>query len=544
MVTDHQRLRGTAVESGPAERGVPAANGRAAHQRWPWLALAALIAAALMLRLHDLSRIFLWLDETDFFNEHLFGAHPESLPAFALGARDATTNTMGWPAIIWIVCHLFGTTLSAARAGAVIAGTAAVGLIFLLVYRLLSPVLGTRRFIASFVAAVLAATSVAQIDFSQRTYPYGATTFAAAALIIAHFELLKALTNRAKRLEASAALYTCAAVFAVFIHPSLDVLLGISIIFLLIHAVRERARFLRAACWMVPILGLAVWWNAKNPNLGHRLYLPQYYHQPDSIAGFIRVIPRLAGHAYDLIAYHLNLFYNASLYWPEKINWALFPLVLLCLTGWAFAWSGRFGVPARHAAKLALAITAALALLSMKGLYPFGGVRQTLFLSPFLFAFTGLGALLLLQSRMMRIGATAAAVAYLALWAVNLPRFYQERVADYSADDIVQAWRQNGRIPVYTRGSERELYWVMRNHPEVEIHSLAPKTPAPYLLVATHWPPLQDPMYFGYPRMLDDLGYKATMVLTKPAFHLDSLRARTSLYFPPNSFWVYKVTAR
>lgn len=519
-----------------------------ASRRSRWGLLGLLIAGAFLLRVHDLSRIFLWLDETDFFNPHVWGPHPQSLLDFAVGTKDSTTNTMGWPAIIWMNCRLFGATLTVARAGAPIAGTAAVILVFLLVYRLLS---GSQiRFATAILAGALTAIAIPQIEFSQRTYPYGAITLASAALLLAHLAVFQTLAGNAGQLPRRMALYTFAAVFALFIHPSLVLLVAISMAFLFFRALRdllwrkipENAQakgFLKSALAVVPILCIAAILNAKNPRLGHRIYLPEYYQRRS-----LHAIPNLVGLAYDLIAYNLNLFYNSSLYWPRLVNWALMPLILLCLTGWILALAGKFGAQARQLAQLGLAVTGTLAVLSMAGIFPFGGVRQTLLLSPMLFAFTALAGTLLRRHRVTLVLGSLVAVAYLAAWAINLPRFYQERVAVFTADDIVRAWHQNGELPVYTRGSEWELQYVMRNHPEIEVRTLAPFPKAPYLLVATHWPPLENQtFYFGYSQSLARDGYHADLVMTKPAFHLDSLTYRASLYYPPNSFWVYKITA-
>jgi hypothetical protein len=515
--------------------------------RWKWGLLVALVAGAFLLRVHDVSRIFLWLDETDFFNFHVWGEHPQSLIDFARTTKESTTNTMGWPAIIWINCRLFGATLGVARAGAVLAGTAAVGLVFLLVYRLIPVTFGAARFVPAILAAALTAMAMPQIEFSQRTYPYGATTFAAVLLLLAHLEVFRALAGNSGSLSRPITLYTCAGVFGVFIHPSLDVLLAVSLTFLAARAWRNVRRgvgpsrrvFLKTALIAGPILGAAALLNAKNPKAGYRVYLPEYYHRS------LHSMPALAGHAYDLIAYHLNLFYDSSLYWPQRINWALLPLVLLCVSGWAWAAIGRFGPEARQFAQLGLAVTGVLAAFSTVGIFPFGGVRQTLLLSPFLYAFTGLGAWTLRTNRAARLVGILAAIVYVAAWAFNLPHFYDERVSVYDAGDIVQAWEQNGQLPVYTRGSEWELQYIMRNHPEIEIHTLAPFPQAPYLLVATHWPPLENQtFYFGYSQSLKKEKYRADLVAAKPSLHMDSLRYRTSLYYPPNSFWVYKISAQ
>ena len=72
------------------------------------------------------------------------------------------------------------------------------------------------------------------------------------------------------------ALYTSAGVFALFIHPSLDLLLGVSAAFLVVRAAREflwrpgadRRGFLQTVLAAGLVLGCAALVNAKNPKYG------------------------------------------------------------------------------------------------------------------------------------------------------------------------------------------------------------------------------------------------------------------------------------
>jgi hypothetical protein len=181
--------------------------------------------------------------------------------------------------------------------------------------------------------------------------------------------------------------------------------------------------------------------------------------------------------------------------------------------------------------------------MSLAHAFPFGGVRQTLFLSPFVLAFTGLGLYALRANRLTQAVGSVAAIVYLALWAYYLPRFYNERTTPYTARDIVETWGQNGKPPVYARGgNERELDYTLRNAPEIRFHSLAKETRPPFLLIVTHYP-IDDPVWFeGYPEYLEKSGYKAELVMERPMRHLASREYSTSLYFPPNGLRIYKVT--
>lgn len=518
--------------------------------RRQWSSLAFVLLAAFLLRAYDLSRIFIWLDETDFFNEYIYGNHPKALIDFAVTTKNATTNTWGWPAVIWMACRAFGRTIGVARAPSVLVGTAAVFLLFLLVYRAMPEELARKRFLPAIFAAALTAIAMPQMEFSQRTYPYCATPCMAAAILLAHLNLLRALQDKPGHpgLRRAAILYTLAGAAALCIHVSLAVLIAASIALLLPAAAlrfahgtsQQRGGMVRLACGMAFAFLIAGLLNAKNPKYGYREYLGIYYHRlsPHSLG-------KLLLHTYDLAAFHLNLFYNPALYWPEGANWAILPLVAICVLGWSLAGAGAFGSRARHLALLGVVAVALPAGLSLARMFPFGGVRQTLFLSPLLLAFTALGFYALWARPRARIAAGLAAAFYLGLWGTNLPRFYRERVAPYSAQDLVDLWRQNGRIPVYVRGgNEREIGYTLRQHPEIPLDSLPRFSKAPYLLITTHYR-IDNPIWYaGYLDYLGRSHYQAALVAYRPPAHPESEEYRTCLYFPPNGLWVYKVTAQ
>lgn len=517
---------------------------------WRWGMLAAIVLSGLLLRAHHLSRIFLWLDETDMFNEYVYSDHHKSLVDFALSTRDATTVTWGWPGVIWIVSRFFGPTIQTARIPTVLVSAAGILVLFFLVYRLLPRNFRGDPFWPAIFAALFACVSIIQLEYAQRTYPYGATPCLAAAILLAHFQVLRAASGGWKyspKLFRAVALYTVVASIALCIHASLALLPAISVAFLCVNAVGdlfrqpwpERWKVLRLALGAGAILGCAALLNAKNPKYGFRVYLANYYAAPS-----LRSIPKLLLHAYDLAVYHLNLFYNPALYWPERLNVVLLPLVLLCILGWSFAVLGKFGPHVRHFAFLGLAAVIAPAFLSVVKMFPFGGVRQSLFLSPFLLAFTALGFYALRARLITRILAMGIASGYLVLWAVNLPAFYQQRQARYTPDELVSAWKQNGSLPVYARECERELRYELRQHPEIQIATLPLESKPPYLLIGTHNWIGDGRWYGGFPEYLQRSGYRADLVKEAPAWHPEIRWHSQSLYFPPNGLWIYKVTGQ
>jgi hypothetical protein len=527
----------------PAKPGIQAEQEQ---PRWHWALLAALVVGAVFLRAHDLARVFFWWDESDFFNESIYGNHPASLIHFALAAKNSTTNTWGWPAIVWVFCSALGRTLTVARIPSVLAGAAAVLAVFFLAYRLLADGFRGSRFYPALFAAALTAISMPQMEHSQRVYPYAGVTLMAAALLLAHLELLRALLERVAqpRLFRAAADYTLTGALALCIHPSLGLLLAESLALLAVVEARAflqrppalRRRMLPMAGAMSVVLLFSALLNRKQPKLGFRTYLQPYYHDFS-----LRSIPRLPMHAYDIAAYHLNLFYNPSLYWPEALNPAILPLICLCVLGWALASAGKLGAYARHFALLGLLAAAIPAALSMFGAFPFGGVRQTLFLCPFVFAFTALGFYALGGSRLTRLLGAAAAVAYMALWIFNLPRFYEDRLVSYRPEEIVKLWRENGKLPTYAWKAVGPLQYILRDYPEIHVQRPAEGAPqgmAPFFLISPNHQLDKDS---GFEESLQRAGLKSILLAEKPTKHPESEQYPTCLYFPPNGFVVYKV---
>jgi hypothetical protein len=518
-----------------------------------WVILSIVLLAALALRLHHVSHIFLWEDETDIFNARLFSNPPQPLLDFAWSTQKFTTYNWGWPAIIWLACHTFGASIGVARIPSVLAGTLGVLLVSLLTWRVLPEDFGGRRFLPAIFAAILAAIAVPQMEFSQRVYPYEATACMAAALFLAHLGARRALVAgkiRDRRFAAALAAYTVAGSAAMILHASLVLPLAISGGFLAIPAIGafrrasrgDRARLLwLASAAGVVFLGVA-YLTERNPQSGYRGYLAPYYG-PSSL----RAIPTLLAHTYDLATYHLNLFYNSSLYWPLHLNIVLLPLVAICLLGWGLALAGRYGGDAGHIARLALGAVAICALLSTSKIrmFPFGGVRQTMFLSPLLFLFTALGFYAFRPKRISRAAGGLAAALYFAAWAYNLPLFYGDRLAVFDTADLVQVWRDNGRLPFHPWIDESETRYLLKDHPEIPIQQwsyagLPPRTSS-YLLL-TRWAPVDyAPLFPDILKHYRENGQSVDLLLARLPKHPDDQSCHQCIYAPPNGLWIYKI---
>jgi len=531
----------------PPESENPAAT------RVRWVVLSILVLGALLLRLHGISHVFLWEDETDIFNAHLFYNPPQPLLDFAWATQKYTTYNWGWPAIIWLACRAFGATIGVARTPSVVAGCLAVLLVFLLTCRVLPVNFGVRPLFPAIFAATLAAITVPQMEFSQRVYPYEATACMAAGLLLAHMAIRRAFVAgkvRDRRFHGAVAAYVATGSLAMIIHASLVLPFAISAGFLAIPAIgafqraapsdRRRLLLFASAAALV-FLGVA-FFTQRNPQSGYRAYLAPYYGPSN-----LRAIPTLLAHAYDMAAYHLNLFYNSSLYWPLRVNLILLPLVALCLLGWGLSFSGRYGENAGHMARLALGAVAICALLSTSKIrmFPFGGVRQTMFLSPLLFLFTALGVWALRANRVTRIVGGMAAALYLAAWAYNLPSFYGDRRAVYDRADLVKVWQENGRLPFHPWIDESETRYLLRRDPEIPIQQwsyagLPPRTSS-YLLL-TRWAPLDyTPLFPDILKHYQENGQSVSLLLERRPKHPDDPSCHQCIYAPPNGLWIYKI---
>lgn len=523
--------------------------------RWQWILLAVVVLGAAIVRFHNLSNIFLWNDETDFFSDRVFLNPNQHLLGYLVHTRDATTNTWGWPAILWVVCRIFGATLQVARTPGALAGTGMVLAMFFLVHRLLPENFPGNRFVPAIGAAVFAAVAMPQMEFSQRIYPYAAAPLMGAALLIADLYLYRQLQQSSRNIQGllrAIVCYALVASFVVCIHPSLNVLVALSMIVLAAAIVGQlpnmptidRIRILKWSAAAAGLICFFVLLNRKNPKFGFRPYLVQYYHDIS-----LSALPKVFLHAYDLGTYHLNLFYNTKLYWPEQLNIVLFPLIASCVLGWWLSAKGRYGALARHLAILGAMVVTTIAALSFFRLFPFGGVRQTLFLSPFLLTFAVLGIYTLRKSLATRVAGGILVAGYLSLWTVNLPKFYSERVAEYNEAELLRDWATSGHLSVFPWYCDQTVEYLIRDRLDVRILNqpdvLRLKTPpkAPFMLVSTYnalekdshtWKPVYE--------YLQKAGYTATLIDQKQPAHPESVEYSGSIYYPPNGLWVYRVT--
>ena len=513
----------------------------------------------LCLRLMFLGDIFLWTDETDNFDKQIFEHMSTSLRRYAAAEAQELTLGPAWPIIIALTCKIFGRVVMVGRMPSVFFGTAAIIAIFYLVFRFVQSNDDEESFLPAIIAAGLTAISIVQMEFSQRIIPYGAVPFLTTVIIISHLKIINILRDKIisiMKLLLWGVLYTLICGFSIYLHMSFTIIFVSSFILLAVTVVRlknldNEKRVTIFGIFILIFLALFLAWigNAIHTQSGYRPYLAPYYHALN-LGAFSFLITR----AYDLLTYNLNLFYNGELYWPRRLNPALLPLIIMCILGWYYSAYGKYGCLIKHLSIMGLISLLITALLSLLMKYPFGGVRQTLYMSPFIFTFTALGLKTLTRLRQGKVIATVLVSIYLVLWGVNLHHFYRERIVPYTAQDLVSAWEQNGKPTFYEDGScGISTRYMLRSYPNIKIENLysyikmenlpSALPESPFFLISTHWT-IENPL-FWIPDLKENLkktGYHTKLIIVREAtypVHPDYVQ---SLYFPANGLWLYKIT--
>ncbi len=515
--------------------------------------LVCILLMGIGLRLLLLGDIFLWNDETDNFDEQIFEHMSTSLHRYAAAEAQELTLGPAWSIIIAVTCKVFGGVVKVGRMPSVFFGSTAILAIFYLVYSLIQSEDEERFLVPAFFAAALTTISIVQMEFSQRIIPYVAVPSLAAAIIIAHLKIIHITRKEILQIEKLVLwciLYTFICGFSIYLHMSLTLIIVPSALLLLGNSFRlpnidKEKTVVVFGLFTLSFLGVFLAWigNAIHTQSGYRPYLAPYYHPVN-----LGAVPFLLSRAYDLLTYNLNLFYNGVLYWPRALNPVLLPLIIICILGWYYSTTGRFGRMAKHLSIFGIISLLITALLSLLMKYPFGGVRQTLFMSPFIFTFTGLGFWVLIRSRLGKAVAGVLVVAYLVLWGINLPHFYKERVFPYTTQDLVTAWEENGKLRFYGDGGCRDtIRYMLRKYSDIEIeslkfggHNVLPEPP--FLLISPHWP-MEDSLWTPHLKeRIEKLGYHTELIAVRAAAYPGQPEYRQCLYYPANGLWLYKIT--
>ena len=394
-----------------------------------------LLVVAIALRFYGISEYGLLYDEAL--------AAVNSKGAFAeviYNTREKNSSPILYPIALWAVQKVASTEFSARVMPAAASALTVAALLFLM------PRLGVPRR-AAFLAALLAALSVAAIEHAQNSREYSVDALIAVLMIAGVLQYLrgggKALLCAAlfvgPLLQYGLALFGVAVIGAAAVAPAAQPLVG-----------GGRGMYGAGAVWgwLKPRIGLllpigafgaacaASWaltlryqWTPGGWN-SYDGYLTAYYHQSGFDAAAI--VGFAFSRTWSLLSYHM----------PSVIAAA----ALLAFGALALAWALR----RRHldaialTALFAIGVAICAALLSA---YPFGGIRQCLYLGPIVFLAAG-GAFHSLAddaaTAMRRAWAgpalAAAAAGMIALVGAAAVRQYDLRQYDlyYSANNIKQ----------------------------------------------------------------------------------------------------------
>jgi hypothetical protein len=166
-------------------------------------------------------------------------------------------------------------------------------------------------------------------------------------------------------------------------------------------------------------------------------------------------------------------------------------------------------------------------------------------MTPFLISFTAVGFWSLVRSPKAKSIGIGLAIAYLILWAINLPHFYRDRMIPFDSRELMAAWEQNGKLKVYTLAACKDsIRYRLRMYPEVKVENLPFPLliDEPFLLVSPQWA-IEDDIWL--PRLQDQIkrsGYNINLVMKRAPKYPVKPEYIQSLYFPPNGLWVYKIS--
>ncbi len=390
-------------------------------RRWA-IGGACLLLAAAALRFYDLSASSLWHDEA------IAAINSRgTLPEVVVNAdgRYANTSPILYPLALWAVQKAASTELSVRLMPAVASALTVGALLFWM------PRLGVARR-AAFLAALLAAVSVAAIEHAQDAREYSVDAMLAALLIVGLLQYLRdgrkallcAALFVAPLLQYGLALFCVAALGVAVIAPSTAS-----------QAPDCNARgtcagavwgWLRGRFGLLPPIGafaagcIATWaitgrhqW--VGGGWGGDAYLADYYYQGSYDAAavaefaFNRTWSLLSYHMPPVIAAGALIAFGALLLSMAARRRRIDAVALLC------------------AAALGVSLCAAVA-----GLYPFGGSRHNLYLGPLIFLAAGvaLHALLDAAAGLMRRAWVGPALAAVAAAAIALAGAAAMRQAD------------------------------------------------------------------------------------------------------------------
>jgi hypothetical protein len=340
-----------------------------------------------VLRLVDLGSVYVWIDDVHSFTYTNLDPTPWSHMLGDSFQHSLDTTGPFFPTLVLKVINtLVGPHVLALRLPALIVGA----LSFLMLYLVLS------RLFNSMVARVLPlflfTFSVPSIIYSQAIQPsiyYFLSSAVQLYLFVGLVADLKPYTPTAKIFR-KLQIFALVSTLLFFVNFMSVLIYGLLVgCYVLMIGIMGRKQsgvgrklavtILNAVIVTIPLMILALL-RARSGDVSRPYFEGLYYLDSP---GAITRIPRLV---YDLLTYHFNFAYDPALYVPRGDNLLALPFVLLVLAGTVYFFARR-----RWALiPFAFASAVILAAAAFK-LMPFGGLRHSLTLAPFLYVAAGYG---------------------------------------------------------------------------------------------------------------------------------------------------------
>ena len=331
--------------------------------RWATWLLGLITIAGAVLRVYDLGDKALWLDESN-----IFWMSQGTLPEIV---ENNTSNNSAPPLFVLLIAAVLrlGTSEFALRAIPCVAGIALIPTVYLLARRYLDKPW-------ALAAAILVAISPTQVIYSQQVREYSLAALLAAVLTLA----AQAFMDRPERRQTLT--LATVTVVALFTQYGLALLAAALAAVTVLWLVRSRQPGRIWGRWaLVQLTALATVAAIVPLGLARQL--------ADGKGGVTRTVQYLASGYWDRTTESPWGFVISR---TESLSQFAFPgalFVFLLITGLLCAARDRSARPALAVVVASLAIAIGAALVHA---YPFGGIRQAIFLTPMLYVMAAVGA--------------------------------------------------------------------------------------------------------------------------------------------------------
>jgi hypothetical protein len=444
-----------------------------------------------------------------------------------------------------VLVNLYGASLLALRLHSVVVSV--LGFIFL--WRILKQLFPDDLW-AQMLPCVLYTFSIPSIIYTQQIQPTVYYSLGTALQLTTFIPFYRTSYNDSalwRRMVIFVGVSTVA-FFLNYISVLVTVILGAIWCFRLYDAVRHKNLKLREGMWLFigftasHLLLFLLILNRPYQGSPARNYFIPYY-----LLNLIEFIQ----HSYDIITYHLNYVFDTALYRPLGYNILSLPFVVLVLVGML-----RF----IHAERLHI-LYAAFALLtlymaSLATIYPYGGVRHSFALAPFVYIFVGYGVVAFRHRwREMVLGGL---IVYMLvcwfLWGVNVYDMRRSRldgavvaqmVADYNVSTVVAHFDTYETLIL-----QASLDTILPDTVSlIQLRSRqdlgSPQLEEPFLLVAYRtainptWANPPDAAPVNIPYNLEDFSIEP--IITDVGLLPGPILGPQSIYDPINGFFLYYV---